>query len=128
MSRLIAWAGVAAVALLAGCGGAGPEDASTGTPTTTASPGEGDPASAAPGLASYVEVGDDPVGITAQDDSVWVVSSGADEVSRIPAGGSGPDLVVDVPGTPLRAVAAAGAVWVTAFRGQQLLRIDAATG
>ena len=37
-----------------------------------------------------------------------------------------PDLTVDVPGTPLRAVVADGAVWGTAFRGQQLLRARAA--
>jgi DNA-binding beta-propeller fold protein YncE len=79
--------------------------------------------------APAIEVGGGPVGVTADGDAaVWVVSSRGEQVSRIPSGATDPDLVVDVPGVPLRAVAADDAVWVSSFRGEQLLRIDAATG
>jgi streptogramin lyase len=80
-------------------------------------------------LAPYVQVHAGPVGLTAADDgSVWVVGSRSNTVSRIPAGAEEPDLTADVPGIPLRATAAYGAVWVTSFDDKVLVRVDPATG
>jgi streptogramin lyase len=76
-----------------------------------------------------ITVGDGPVGLaTGEACAVWAVSSGADSVSRIPADATKPDLVVHVPGTPLRATSAYGALWVTSFRGEELVRVDPITG
>jgi streptogramin lyase len=76
-----------------------------------------------------IGVGAGPVGLAlGHAGAVWVVSSGADRVSRIPSGAGEPDLTVDVAGTPLRAVAAYDALWVTAFRGEELVRVDPDAG
>jgi streptogramin lyase len=76
-----------------------------------------------------IRVGAGPVGLAAgEDGSVWAVSTGAGSVSRIPAGATEPDLVVPVPGSPLRATWAYDALWVTSSRGWQLLRVDPAAG
>jgi DNA-binding beta-propeller fold protein YncE len=76
-----------------------------------------------------IVVGTGPVGLAVDTDgAVWVVSAQAETVSRVPAGADEPDLVVDVPGVPLRAVAAYDALWVTSFHGEEVLRLDPATG
>ena len=49
-------------------------------------------------------------------------------MSRIPLDARKPDLVVDVPGVPLRVAVAYGAAWVTSFHGEELVRIDERTG
>lgn len=105
----------AAALVLARCGG--DEDGGAGGPA--------DPASATAPGSPAVAVGTEPVGMTAgPDGDVWVVSAGDGTVARIPAGASGTDLEVDVPGLPLRAVAAYDAVWVTSFDRGLLLRVD----
>lgn len=111
------------------CGGdatgpGNPAQSSTPSPSTTSSP-----SSEPPDGIEVIDVGEGPVGLAAADDgSVWVVSSGSGDVSRIPPGATEPDLVVRVTGTPLRAVVARGSLWVSLFRGLQLQRLDAATG
>jgi streptogramin lyase len=76
-----------------------------------------------------IQVGDGPVGLaTGRAGAVWAVSARGDAVSRIPAGAAEPDLVVEVPGTPLRATWAYDALWVTSFGAEQLVRVDAASG
>ena len=99
----------------------------------TACDGSGKPSSpatsAADDPAPYVQVPAGPVGLTSTEDgSVWAVGARSDTVSRIPGGAAAPDLTVDVPGVPLRATAAYGAVWVTSFEKKLLLRLDPATG
>ncbi|MDX6375546.1 MAG: virginiamycin lyase [Nocardioidaceae bacterium] len=87
------------------------------------------PTAAEAELAPYVQVHTRPVGLTATEDgSVWVVGSGSDTVSRIPADADAPDLTVDVPGVPLRATSAYGAVWVTSFDKKLLVRLDPVSG
>lgn len=114
----------AACLLVAGCGG--PEE----SPADTSDPGPESPAAApAAPEAPAVAVDAGPIGVTADDvGSVWVVSAGAGSLSRIPAGGSEPDLVVDLPGVPLRAVAAYDAVWTTSFDRGLLLAVDPGSG
>jgi DNA-binding beta-propeller fold protein YncE len=103
-----------------------PESAPTPSPTPSDEPSE-EPSEEP--VAPYVEVEDGPVGLTAtKDGAVWVVAAKGETVQRIPVGGSSPDLMVDVPGTPLRTTAAFGSVWVTSFSGGRLLRLDPATG
>ena len=76
-----------------------------------------------------IQVGNGPVGLaTGQSGEVWAVSARGDAVSRIPADASEPDLVVEVPGTPLRATWAYDALWVTSFGAEQLVRVDPASG
>jgi len=112
---------VAAGCLVAGCGGPEESPADTSPPSSESSAATAD----APSVA--VEAG--PVGVTADDEgSVWVVSAGAGALSRIPDGGSEPDLVVDLPGVPLRAVAAYDAVWTTSFDRGLLLAVDPGSG
>jgi DNA-binding beta-propeller fold protein YncE len=96
---------------------------------TSAAPPAEEPAAEQP-TTDQVSVGEGPVGLTVDPDggAVWVVSARAETVSRIPPGATEPDLVIDVPGVPLRAVAAYGAIWVTAFHGNELVRIDPAAG
>jgi streptogramin lyase len=90
---------------------------------------EGDPSSGGSPAIESIAVAAGPVGLAiGADHAVWVVSSRADRVSRIPAGASMPDLVVEVPGTPLRATAAYDALWVTSFRGEELVRLDPLSG
>src|SRR5688572_13251616 len=122
--RAVATALLATV--LVACGGPTSDDSpEAAEPSTSTS----EPTEAPVETAPAIEVGGGPVGVTADGDAaVWVVSSRGEQVSRIPSGATEPDLVVDVPGVPLRAVAAEGAVWVSSFHGEQLLRIDAATG
>src|SRR4051812_43619070 len=97
-----------------GCRGAG-SDSAAPQPSTSL------PAD----LAPYVQVHSGPVGLTAAEDgSVWAVGAGNDTVVRIPAGATEPDLTARVAGTPLRATAAYGAVWVTSFEGRRLVRLD----
>src|SRR3712207_1428207 len=100
---MVRWpAALAALLVLAGCGGE--EDSSDDRPESAGTSSAGTP-SAEPSVevAPFVEVGAGPVGLTAADDgSVWVVSAEDETVARIPAGGDAPDLTVEVPGVPLR--------------------------
>ena len=76
-----------------------------------------------------IQVDAGPVGLAiGEAGAVWAVSARGDAVSRIPAGAAEPDLVVEVPGTPLRATWAYDALWVTSFGAEQLVRLDPATG
>ena len=121
-------AGLLAVLLglpLASCG-AGDEPGPTATPQAAPDPSTSEEAGHAAGL---VPVGAGPVGLAAdQDGGAWIVLSGDDRVVHLPAGATEPDVTAEVPGTPLRAVVDGDALWVTAFRGEQVLRIDTTSG
>ncbi|WP_151082515.1 hypothetical protein [Nocardioides cynanchi] len=76
-----------------------------------------------------IQVGAGPVGLArGEAGAVWAVSARGDAVSRVPAGATEPDLVVEVPGTPLRATWAHDALWVTSFGAEQLVRVDPVSG
>ena len=127
-SYAIAVACAAALTTLAACGDDGatrPPSASPTSAATSSEAGEGE--GAAP--ASLIPVGAGPVGLAADGaGGAWVVLSGDDRVVHLAGDADEPDVTAEIPGTPLRAVVSDGALWVTAFRGEQVLRVDAATG
>ena len=120
---------LAALSLVSACSStAGSSGVAEPAGSDTSTPPVEQPAAEEPST-DRVAVGQGPVGLTVDPDgAVWVVSAGAETVSRIPRGATQPDLVVDVPGVPLRAVAAYDAIWVTAFGGNELVRIDPGSG
>ncbi len=81
--------------------------------------------------AAGVDVGQDPIGITAAPSGdLWVVLAGDRSVVRVDAADNSVSTAVPVPGTPLRVTAAEGgaALWVTAFTNGAVVRVDTATG
>src|SRR4051794_28300547 len=77
-----------------------------------------------------VDVGRGPIGTTAgRSGDVWIASAGDDRVLHLRAGAARSDVQVAVPGTPLRLVLAGqdGALWVSAFRSGEVVRVDTAT-
>jgi DNA-binding beta-propeller fold protein YncE len=119
----------AALVIVAAAGGCGDPEA----PAAEASPSSTSPSSssapAEPELAPHVQTERAPVGLAADPDGrVWVVAASGETAARFSADADEPDLVVDVPGTPLRAVAAYDALWVTSFAEGRLVKVDTSTG
>ncbi len=110
-----------------GSSGSEPEEEATTEASSTPTPDLG--STERPDGVDEIVVGTGPVGLAVDEGgAVWVVSAQSETVSRVPSGASEPDLVVDVKGVPLRAVAAYDAIWVTSFHGEELVRLDPASG
>ena len=118
----------AALVTLAACSNGGAGDTSSESPAPDPTPSKTvENETAAP--ASLIPVGTGPVGLAAdRAGGAWVVLSGDDRVVHLASDATEPDATAEVPGTPLRAVVSDGALWVTAFRGEQVFRVDPATG
>jgi streptogramin lyase len=77
-----------------------------------------------------IAVGPSPVGIAASaSGDLWVVLADDDKVVRLRPGDTEPTAEAPVPGTPLRLASAedGAALWVTAFRAGEVVRVDTGT-
>ena len=109
------------VALTAGCGGDGSGSDEPGADAGTSSgstPAGSPPAS---GLLG-------PVGLAqAADGTVWAAWSGSEVVAPLEGADARPGRPVEVGDTPLRMALLDNVLWVTTFRGGELLAVDPAT-
>jgi len=78
-------------------------------------------------VLAAIEVGENPLGMAATKEAVWVANQGDRSVSRIDPEGNRVVATVEAGKDPMIVETAAGSVWVSDSRGGLVTRIDPAT-